>query len=166
MGIAYLGLGSNVDAERHIRVAVRELIKAFSETEVSPIYRSQAVGFDGDDFINLVVRVKTALKPMELRQCLRKLEDANGRRRNTSKWSDRTLDIDILLYDDLVESNEKLVLPRAEILRFAHVLKPLADIAPELVHPVKGKPYGELWAESDWSDVTLVRLDSGFLGPG
>lgn len=163
MAMAYLGLGSNVDAERHIATAVHALITAFGDAEISPIYRSKAVGFEGEDFINLAVRVQTAFKPMELRYFLRKLEDSYGRNRAAPKWSDRTLDIDILLYDDLVISNDKLTLPRSDILRFAHVLKPLADIAPDLEHPVEGLSFAELWAKGDWSGENLELMDPAFL---
>ena len=164
MSMAYLGLGSNVDAERHIAIGVRALINAFGDAEISPIYRSKAVGFEGGNFINLTARVQTAFKPMELRYFLRKLEDNYGRDREAPKWSDRTLDIDILLFDDLVINSEQLILPRTEILRFAHVLKPLADIAPDLKHPIKGQTFAELWAQGDWDGVELERLDSSFIG--
>ena len=163
MGTAYLGLGSNVDAEHHIRIAVHALINAFGDAEVSPIYRSRAVGFDGGDFINLVVRVQTAFKPMELRYFLRSLEDRYGRNREAPKWSDRTLDIDILLFDDLVIKTGKLILPRTEILKFAHVLKPLADIAPDLEHPGDGRAYAELWAQGKWDGIQLELLDPSFI---
>jgi 2-amino-4-hydroxy-6-hydroxymethyldihydropteridine diphosphokinase len=163
MSTAYLGLGSNVDAEYHIAIGVRALIRAFGDAEVSPIYRSKAVGFEGDDFINLVVRVQTAFKPMELRYFLRQLEDNYGRDRAAPKWSDRTLDIDILLFDKLAISNGKLTLPRPEILKFAHVLKPLADIAPDMVHPGEGRSYAELWAAGDWGDAQLELVDPCFI---
>lgn len=163
MSTAFLGLGSNVDARRHIRLAVHALIREFHDAQVSPIYSSKAVGFDGENFINLVVRIETELKPMELRHYLRTLEDRHGRDRDVPKWSDRTLDIDILLFDDLVIENEKLILPRPEILHFAHVLKPLADIAAEMKHPLEGLSYRELWLQGDWSDARLELMDPGFL---
>lgn len=163
MNTAYLGLGSNVDPEHHVRVAVHALIRAFGDAEISPIYRSHAVGFEGDDFLNLVVRVDTDLKPMELREFLRRLEDLHGRDRRAPKWSDRTLDIDILLFNDIMSEEGKLILPRPEILRFAHVLRPLADIAPDLVHSGTEKSYATLWAEGDWSGAGLETVDPGFL---
>ncbi|HSM69185.1 MAG TPA: 2-amino-4-hydroxy-6-hydroxymethyldihydropteridine diphosphokinase, partial [Xanthomonadales bacterium] len=129
MAIAYLGLGSNVDAERHIRIAVQALEEQFGQVELSPVYRSEAVGFEGDDFLNLAARITTNMTPLQLRAFLRALEARHGRDRNTPKWSDRTLDIDILLYDELVVYGEDLEIPRREILKFAHVLKPLADLA-------------------------------------
>jgi 2-amino-4-hydroxy-6-hydroxymethyldihydropteridine diphosphokinase len=163
MSTAYLGLGSNVDAKRHIKVAVHALIQQFGDAEISPVYQSKAVGFDGEDFINLVVRIQTGLKPMELRHYLRTLEDSHGRARDVPKWSDRTLDIDILLFDDLIINSGKLILPRKEILHFAHVLKPLSDIAPDLVHPLENITYADLWSQGNWSEAGLELIDSGFL---
>jgi len=164
MKTAYLGLGSNVDAKRHIKIAVHALIRRFGDAEISPIYRSKAVGFDGADFINLVVRIQTDLKPLELRQYIRNLEESHGRDREAPKWSDRTLDIDILLYGNLVIDSGGLKLPRGEITHFAHVLKPLADIAPNLIHPVEGSSYAELWAGGNWEDSGLELIDAEFLG--
>lgn len=163
MSTAYLGLGSNVDAPLHIRAAVHALRENFSRVELSMAYRSRAVGFEGEDFINLVAGVETSLPAGELREYLRKLEDRHGRQRNVPKYSDRTLDIDILLYDDLVISTGQLELPRPEILRFAHVLRPLADLAPERVHPVNGQTFAALWAQAACRDVALEPLDPAFL---
>jgi 2-amino-4-hydroxy-6-hydroxymethyldihydropteridine diphosphokinase len=164
MNTAYLGLGSNVDAKRHIKIAVHALIRAFSDAEISPIYQSKSVGFEGEDFLNLVVRIQTELKPAELRQYLRNLEASHGRNHDAPKWSDRTLDIDILLYNDLVTDSGSLKLPRAEIVHFAHVLKPLVDIAPDLLHPTEKKTFTQLWEKGDWSGVELELVDPDFLG--
>lgn len=165
MATAYLGLGSNVDAERHIRIAVQALEQQFGKVELSPVYRSEAVGFEGDDFLNLAARISTDMAPLQLRDFLRKLEQAHGRDRNTPKWSDRTLDIDILLYDDFVVYNDELEIPRKEILKFAHVLKPLADLAPDLAHPVDGRTIAEIWAQSECRAARLLRVgDLGDLG--
>ena len=163
MNTAYLGMGSNVHPERHIKVAIKAIIHTFEDAEISPIYQSTAVGFQGDDFINLVARIRTDLKPTELRYFLRTLEESHGRDRDSPKWSDRTLDIDILLYGDLVINSEYLELPRPEILHFAHVLKPLADIAPDLVHPIELRSYSELWHRGDWGEANLTRIAPDFL---
>jgi 2-amino-4-hydroxy-6-hydroxymethyldihydropteridine diphosphokinase len=163
MNTAYLGLGSNVDARRHIKIAVHALIRKFSDAEISPIYQSKAVGFEGDDFINLVVRIQTALKPLELRHYLRTLEESHGRNRNSPKWSDRTLDIDILLFDDLVIDSGGLKLPRGEITHFAHVLKPLTDIAPDLIHPLEKLSYREIWNKGAWGSAALKQISPDFL---
>jgi 2-amino-4-hydroxy-6-hydroxymethyldihydropteridine diphosphokinase len=157
---AWLGLGSNVDVERHIKAAVEALRRDFSAFRASPVYQSTAVGFDGDDFINLVVSVKTELGPLELKSYLNELEDRYGRLRGVPKFSDRTLDVDILLYDDLVMITPQLELPRPEIFRFAHVLKPLADLEPELVCPGRCDRFAEIWsAHQAASGHGLKQLD-------
>lgn len=158
MATAYLGLGSNVEAVRHIRIAVQALEEQFGQVELSPVYRSEAVGFEGDDFLNLAARITTDMTPLQLRAFLRDLEAEHGRDRNTPKWSDRTLDIDILLYDELVVYDEDLELPRREILKFAHVLKPLADLAPQLMHPVERRTIAEIWADSACRTARLERV--------
>ena len=158
MSTAWLGLGSNVDAENHIRAGIRELQKDFENVSLSPVYSSTAVGFEGDDFINLVARVETDMHPLALRDYLRDLEDRFGRKRGVAKFSDRTLDIDILLYDDLVLFSPKLEIPRAEIMKFAHVLKPLADLDPGLTHPIELKPMAEIWKSSGMKDDYLKLL--------
>ena len=158
MSLAWLGMGSNVNAETHIRAGIDELRQKFEHVSFSPAYSSTSVGFDGDDFINLVARVETGTPPLELRQYLRDLEDRYGRKRDVPKFSDRTLDIDILLYDDLVLLSPKLELPRAEILKFSHVLKPLADLEPDLVHPTEQRTMSEIWKSSGLDDGYLQLL--------
>ena len=145
MSIAYLGLGSNIGPKENIASAMRALKADFDRTWFSPLYRSPAVGLEGGDFINLVAGVETALHPLDLKHYLHELEDRHNRDRNMPKWSSRTLDIDILLYDDLYLVSPALEIPRKEILDMAHVLKPLADIAADLVHPVEGETMDQLW---------------------
>ena len=158
MSIAWLGMGSNINAENHIRGGINELKDKFEQVSLSPIYASASVGFEGNDFINLVARVETDLQPIELRNYLRDLEDRYGRKRDVPKFSDRSLDIDILLYDDLVLLSPILEIPRAEILKFSHVLKPLADLDPDLVHPVKLRTMIEIWESSGMDDSSLHLL--------
>lgn len=158
MSTAWLGIGSNVDAENHIRAGIAELENQFDHVSLSPVYTSEAVGFEGDDFINLVARVDTAMQPVELRQYLRDLEDRYGRKRDVPKFSDRVLDIDILLYDDLVVYSPLLEIPRAEILKFSHVLKPLADLDPGLLHPCELRTMAEIWKTSGLDDSYLKLL--------
>ncbi len=145
MSTVYLGIGSNVDAESHVRAGLAELRQYFGEIAISPVYQSRAVGFDGEDFLNLVACVQTDLQPLQLKQWLNELENRYGRLRDVAKFSDRTLDIDILLYDDLYARLPELSLPRGEILHFAHVLKPLADLAPDLLHPIMRVTMAQLW---------------------
>jgi len=158
MSTAWLGLGSNVNAENHIRAGIKELEDKFENVSLSPVYSSTAVGFDGDDFINLVARVETELHPLELREYLRDLEDRYGRKRNVPKFSDRVLDIDILLYDDLVLRSPVLDTPRGEIMKFAHVLKPLADLEPDLIHPTELRSMADIWESSGLDDDCLQLL--------
>jgi len=147
MSRAYLSLGSNLEPEKHLRAALAELRARFGAIVVSPVYRCKAVGFDGPDFLNLAVAIDTDLSPQALNDWLHALEDRHGRRRDVPRFSSRTLDIDIVLYDDLVMTGEgHLELPRPE-LKHAFVLKPLADIAPQAVHPLSRKAIAQLWAE-------------------
>jgi 2-amino-4-hydroxy-6-hydroxymethyldihydropteridine diphosphokinase len=142
----YLSLGSNLEPHRHLHAALQALRERFGELVVSPAYRSRAVGFAGADFVNLAVGLDTQLAPGALNDWLHALEDRNGRRRDVPRYSDRTLDVDIVLYgDQVVDGPGHLQIPRKE-LRHAFVLKPLADIAPEARHPLDGRSLAELWA--------------------
>lgn len=156
MARVYLSLGSNLEPTRYLNAALVELRERFGTLAVSPAYRSKSVGFDGADFVNLAVGLDTELSPEALNEWLHALEDRHGRRRDVPRFSDRTLDIDIVLYGDLVLQGEgHLDLPRKE-LRHAFVLKPVADIAPELVHPVSGRTMAELWAAFPAESEPLV----------
>ncbi|WP_233839977.1 2-amino-4-hydroxy-6-hydroxymethyldihydropteridine diphosphokinase [Dyella sp. 2HG41-7] len=146
MARVYLSLGSNQEPHRYLRAALDELRARFGHLDVSPAYRSAAVGFDGADFINLAVGIDTDLSPTALNDWLHALEDRHGRRRDVPRYADRTLDVDIVLYDNLVTQGPgHLDIPRKE-LKHAFVLKPIADIAPALPHPVNGHTMAELWA--------------------
>ena len=158
MSIAFLGLGSNIDPEENIASAVRVIGADFSRAWFSPWYRSPAVGMEGSAFINLVAGVDTGLHPLELKQYLHVLENQHNRDRNVPRWSSRTLDVDILLYDDLYLVSPELEIPRKEILTMVHVLQPLADIAGEIVHPVKHRRIAQLWNEFKATNPALDPL--------
>lgn len=161
MSTALLSLGSNIDARANLRSALAALRARFGPLRLSPVYRTRAVGFEGADFLNAGVAIETDLPPQALNDWLHGLEDAHGRDRSGPRFNDRTLDIDIVLFDDLVaEGAGNLRIPRDE-LRHAFVLRPLADIVPEFIEPGSGRTLGELWrahAEHD-RDLEVVDLD-------
>ena len=105
------------------------------------------MGFEGADFINLVVGFRTADSPAQVKQALEKIEALCGRPHSAPKWAPRTMDLDILMYDQVVSDEPGLFLPRPDLLRRAFMLKPLADLAPRLRHPTQQRTIGELWAE-------------------
>ncbi len=145
MARVYLSLGSNVEPQRYLSAAVAELRQRFGALIVSPAYRSKAVGFEGADFVNLAVGLDTDLAPAALNDWLHALEDRHGRRRDVPRYADRTLDLDIVFYDDLiVDGPGHLQIPRNE-LKHAFVLRPIADIAPDFRHPLSGQRMAELW---------------------
>lgn len=146
--LVFVGIGSNIDQEKYIRRSAQSLRKSFGEDcqlELSPVYKTKAVGFDGDDFYNLVARFYTQSSPFEVERQLKAIEHANGRQRNQDKFSARTLDIDLLLYDDEIIQSDNISVPRDEIEKYAFVLSPLADLAPDLIHPQTQKTIAEMW---------------------
>jgi len=156
MAKIYLGLGSNVEPEKYLQLGIRELGRRFGVLEISNIYRSKAVGFAGDDFLNLVLGFESDVSPAEIHQVIEGIHEVAGRERGEAKFSPRTLDIDLLLYDDLVMDAAPIHVPRADILEYSFVLCPLAEIAPDLKHPETGKPIAEHWAEFDQDSQPLI----------
>lgn len=151
----YLGLGSNLAPRENLRLAVRELERRFGLARLSPVYRSAAVGFDGADFFNAVAIVRTTKSAAEIVAELEEIHELAGRERGETAFMSRTLDIDLLLYGDAIIEESRV--PRDDVLAFAFVLGPLADIAPDLVHPVSGKTIAAHWAEFDRDASPLVR---------
>lgn len=156
---AALSLGSNVAPEANLRAAVAALRARFGEVRVSPVYRTLAVGFAGADFLNAAAVIETDLAPAALDAWLHALEDAHGRDRSGPRYGDRRLDIDIVLYDGLVlDGPDRPRIPRDE-LRHAFVLRPLAEIAPEMVEPRSGKTLAQLWAGSPERDAPMTVVE-------
>jgi 2-amino-4-hydroxy-6-hydroxymethyldihydropteridine diphosphokinase len=143
---AYLSLGSNIAPEDNLRKAVAALRARFGDVVVSPVYRTPAVGFDGPDFLNAVVVIESDIHPFALNDWLHALEIAQGRDRRDASYSNRPLDIDIIYFGDLVlEGPGDFQLPRPE-LHHAFVLKPLADVAPDFIDPLRHMTLARLWA--------------------
>jgi len=159
MARIYLGLGSNIDARNNLRLAVRELQRRFGELELSPVYQSPPLGFEGDDFLNAVAGLDTDLPPEEVLRQLEEIHVIAGRQRDTQKLVSRTLDIDLLLYGQLVVDTPGLRLPRSDVLEYGFVLRPLAELAPDTVHPVTLCRVIEHWRDFQARDAG--RLPAG-----
>jgi 2-amino-4-hydroxy-6-hydroxymethyldihydropteridine diphosphokinase len=159
MATVYVSIGSNIDKQKNIAACLQALALHFSEVVLSPIYESESVGFDGDNFYNLVARFTTDLTVGELNKALKAIEDSHGRERSGPKFSGRTLDIDILTYDNLVGDIEGVQLPRDEITQNAFVLLPMADIAGEELHPELEVSYSRLWFFYDKDKQKLWQVE-------
>ena len=160
MATVYLGLGSNIDPEEHLGRAVRRVRERYGEIEASAVYRSAAVCFEGYDFLNLVVRLHSDETPTQICEEIERLHDLSGRVRSGGKWASRPLDIDLLLYDDLVVDESPVRVPRSDILEYSFVLRPMAELAPDLVHPATGKTMLDHWQafDADSQPLELVGI--------
>ena len=164
----YVAAGSNIEPEKYLARAIRELAAAYGPLTLSPAYRNQAVGFAGDDFINLVAGFRTEDDLAGVRRQLQKIEAACDRPHDAPKWAPRTMDLDILLFGDLVSDEPGLEIPRPDLIKRPYMLKPIADIAPDVRHPALGKTMRELWESFDGPTHSMVEvfLDSGTARPG
>tara|TARA_R110002072_G_scaffold101339_6_gene223208 strand:+ start:2931 stop:3446 length:516 start_codon:yes stop_codon:yes gene_type:complete len=159
MAQVFLGLGSNIERERYITAGLDALQGLFQDLALSSVYDSAAIGFDGQPFLNLVTEVSTDLPLTELAARLRHIEVEYGRPVNATRFSPRHLDIDILTYDDVVGTVGGVTLPREEILENAFVLCPLAELAPDRLHPGVKRSYRSLWASYDSASQRLEKVD-------
>jgi 2-amino-4-hydroxy-6-hydroxymethyldihydropteridine diphosphokinase len=160
----FVAAGSNVNPSEHLRIALAEIERIYAPLRVSPAYRNKAVGFDGEDFINLVVAFDTDEPVEQVRERLQAVEAVCGRLRDAPRWAPRTMDLDILLYGDRVNDEPGLVLPRPDLVRRPYMLKPMADLDPDFVHPTLGKTMRELWRDLERENhemvpVTIPRSD-------
>jgi 2-amino-4-hydroxy-6-hydroxymethyldihydropteridine diphosphokinase len=144
-----LSLGSNLDAEANLASCLDALLLSFNDLSLSSVFESESVGFDGDNFLNMVVGINTELTLADLSVILKGMEDKQGRDRTQPKFSGRTLDIDILTYENLAGDFNGITLPRAEITENAFVLWPLSQISGKIKHPVLQKTYTNLWVDFD-----------------
>jgi 2-amino-4-hydroxy-6-hydroxymethyldihydropteridine diphosphokinase len=151
----YVGIGSNINREESIRGGLESLSEKFGELTLSDIYESEAYGFDGDNFYNLVAGFQTDLPVTGLNTALKGIETDLGREQHGKKFQPRTLDIDLLLYGNLVRHDENVDVPREDIELYAFVLKPLADIAGDVRHPEINKTFAEMWSAFDKQDQAI-----------
>ncbi len=157
-----LSLGSNIDREVNIRYALREIESRFGPLELSPVYETSAVGFDGPAFYTLGAGMQCDLDLPVIIEALREIESGAGRVRGSKTYDSRVLDIDVILYGDENWRDRGFNVPRDEIERFAYVLKPLADLYPDLRHPILGQTMAEMWAGFDARDQTLFLAEIPF----
>jgi 2-amino-4-hydroxy-6-hydroxymethyldihydropteridine diphosphokinase len=161
MARVFVSLGSNIDPEANLRIGVRELRRRFGNVEVSAVYRNAAVGFEGDDFLNLVAAFESDTSPLELCESIEGIHNLVGRVRDSGKWESRPLDIDLLLYNGLVRDEPPVRVPRSDVLEYSFVLRPLAELAPDLRHPITGRTMLDHWRTFDASQhpLELVPVD-------
>ena len=160
----YIGIGSNIEPEKNFKTVYQLLKEAYPAIKFSRKFQSEAVGFTGDDFHNSVatftVDAVNSAAEQELNRtliALKAIENQMGRIRGDKKFAARVIDIDILLFGDLI-CEKPIQLPRGEILENAYVLCPLSELAPNLVHPVENKSYSELWRAFDKKQQKLLLL--------
>jgi 2-amino-4-hydroxy-6-hydroxymethyldihydropteridine diphosphokinase len=149
MASVFLGVGSNEAAEKNLRLAIRELRRRYGLLYLSPVYRSASYGFQGADFLNLVVRFESQDSPLVICEQIELIHNLAGRIRGSNKWESRPLDIDLLLYNGLVNQDPPVRVPRDDVLKFSFVLRPIAELAPDFVHPVTKRTLLEHWQEFD-----------------
>lgn len=154
-----LSLGSNIDRDKHIRFALEQLSENFGPLTISPVYETIAVGFNGPDFYNLVVLAQTDMQIEPIIQQIQMIEAAAGRVRGEKCCESRNLDIDVLLFGDADLRDSGRNIPRDEIVSAAYVLKPLADILPDMRHPVSGQSFSEMWADMQDKAKGLHKIE-------
>ena len=159
MALLALSLGSNIDAPNNIRKAVRALRHEFDALKCSSVYESEAIGFVGANFLNLVAIIETTADLSSISRFLKLLEDRFGRNREQPRFSARTLDVDILFYGDEKTKSGEIELPKEEITQYAFVLQPLAELLPDRIHGFTGLTYADLWDEFDQSNQQLWKVD-------
>jgi 2-amino-4-hydroxy-6-hydroxymethyldihydropteridine diphosphokinase len=156
MTLAYVSGGSNLDAQQNLLRAARELKASYPGARFSRVYRNAAIGFEGPEFLNFVVELPVAGEPGALKAELERIEGLCGRPRYAPKWAPRTMDLDILLFGEAVIDVPGLVVPRPQLLGWAFMLGPLAELAPDVMHPTAGRTAGALWRDFDQAAHPLV----------
>ena len=156
----FISIGSNINRDSNIASSLTALRNAFGDLTCSSVYESAAVGFEGEAFYNMVVSFDSALSAQDVADLLRKIEAEHGRTRECRKFSSRTLDLDLILYGNQIINEDRLQIPRNEIERYAFVLEPLAEISPNLKHPVTGESYADLWRNFNKTDLQQIKVNT------
>jgi 2-amino-4-hydroxy-6-hydroxymethyldihydropteridine diphosphokinase len=154
-----VSIGSNLDRERNVKDALTALGNTFGKLSRSPVYESTAYGFDGPPFYNLVVVFTTTLEVRAVREQIQAIENQQGREMGENRSGSRSLDLDLLLYNDAVFHDQGLDVPRREIFERAYVLKPLADLLPATPHPVTGESFADIWFRLGSNQEALSVVD-------
>lgn len=152
MTIIYLSIGSNISPELNFRKCAELLEREFDHVHWSPVYRTKPIGISGPDFLNAVVRAQTGLTAFEVADVLKTLERQQGRDKQENAFSSRTLDLDLLLFGREHIDSPSLTIPRKELITMGFVLKPMADIAGEEIHPLLNDTYNSLLQKLSESD--------------
>ena len=157
----YVGIGSNIEPIKHIKKCVQSLREEFTNLKLSPIYESSSMGFTGPNFYNLAASFDTTHDYESLKVFLNHVESSNGRSLGEVKFSSRTLDIDILYYDDLIDVDKNI--PRGEITKFDFVLRPLYDLQPGHIHPVIMKTHYTMINDMRLQKMIVRQIDASLL---
>ena len=160
MAQVFVGVGSNIDREINVPKALVMLRERYGPLVTSRCYESPAQGFDGDDFYNLVVSFESDDTPHQISDSLRDIEHRLHRVRGADRYVSRTMDLDVLLYDDWELDDDALILPSEDILQHEFVLGPLAEICGDLCHPTFGTPIAELWQHWRITHACVMRVVS------
>ena len=155
----FVAAGSNIQPRARLRQALALMREAWPDLRASRAYSNKAVGFEGEDFINLVAGFSSDEPLPAVLERLHAIEAACGRPREAAKWAPRSMDLDVLLYGDAVGKFPGAVLPRPDLEKRPYMLGPLAEIAPDVLHPTSGRTLGEMWAQFDSAGHEMVPVD-------
>ena len=145
MPVVYLGVGSNIQRKKNIALSLSSLKTRYPDLECSSVYETESYGFEGDHFYNLIARFFTTETPQQVKSFLREIELQQGRPTNAEKFKPRTIDLDFLMYGDLISDEPGMQIPRDDVLQYSFVLEPFAELAPDERYPGSNKTYRELW---------------------
>jgi len=159
VALAFVSVGSNIDPETNVRLALLRLRQEVSLWSISTVYRTAPLGPEGQaPYYNCVVKLETSIPPLDLKlRVLRGIEAALGRVRTSDRYAARTIDLDLVLYDDLAMTTEELTLPDPDIVRRPFLAAALRELAPDLVLP--GTKIGVDEAASALPRTSMTQLD-------